>query len=417
MAKNRAAQDLAALTEATQSPINAAAQNRAAADAQSIISGAEVVPDKDDKKARFALPEALATGVAAGWILGPVGGIALGVAQGILGKNAKQNVLDRFAAEGEVISGVSDTIGDELDRMELTARNADDLNQVSNMKTQKGAAIDFMSSASPRLQEQGAQMLTALQGEMTNYSDRQETQRIADEQLDAQLRRELDQEQYDRFTGMKVRFDNESRQYEDVLGATNVAMAALNEGSPAQLHAATVLINKALDPTGVVRPEEAAALGQLGSIFQKADVIVERLATGKTLLPEQRRQFQALLTQIQDGSAEIQLAREARFLTELQDAEVPTKYWDNFTMVDSVPAADPEIIADRGAIEQGIRTPIVDAIEAAVNAGSAVPDAVERAGQAVDEFGETAARTWLDIFVPGDVTAGRPQPGRGRPTN
>ena len=49
-------------------------------------------------EASFALPEALATAVGVGWLLGPVGGLAMGIAQGILGKKEKQNALDAFAA-------------------------------------------------------------------------------------------------------------------------------------------------------------------------------------------------------------------------------------------------------------------------------------------------------------------------------
>lgn len=373
MAQNRAAQDLAALTDATRGSIDREAQQRAAEDTRRGTAAASQ-PVERDEEASFSLPEALATGVAAGWILGPVGGIALGVAQGILGKNAKQNALDQFAAEQDVISGVSDTIGSELDSMEASASNDDDLDQVSNMKTAKAAAIELMTSASPRLQEQGAQMLAKLQGDMTAYAERQETQRIAENQMDAQLRRELDQEQYDRFNGLKVRFDNESAQYEEVLGATNVAIEALNEGTPAQLWAAGILVNKALDPTGVVRTEEAEAVGKLGSLWTKAAVILEKAKDGTTILPQERRDLQGLLTQIQDGASQIQLARESRYLTELEDADVPQKYWDNFTLVDSVPAAQPVDIPDQGEdaplLEQAsdaVTVPVTNAIEGVMN--------------------------------------------------
>lgn len=366
MAQNKAAQDLANLNQASQGVRDQASREAAAATERGSTAGMQVV----DGEAEFALPEALATGVAAGWLLGPIGGIALGITQGILGKNAKQNALDQFAEEQDVISGVSDTIGDELTRMEQTARNADDLDQVSTMRTQKDAAIQFMTSASPRLQEQGAKMLDALSAEMTDYSDRQETQRIADEELDAQLRRELDDQQYDRFNSIKVRFDRDSGEYEATVGAVNTAMAALNEGTPAQLHAASVLVNKALDPTGVVRPEEAEAFGKLAGLRDRLAVQIEKLANGKTLLPQQARELQGLLGTIKGQAEEIQLAREARYLTELDDAGVPQKYWDNFTLVESVPAVAPATIPETGedapAAERAadaITGPVTDALE------------------------------------------------------
>ena len=54
-------------------------------------------------EAEFALPEAMATAVGAGWLLGPVGGLLMGVAQGVLGKKEKQAALDNYAQDMGVL--------------------------------------------------------------------------------------------------------------------------------------------------------------------------------------------------------------------------------------------------------------------------------------------------------------------------
>lgn len=361
-------------------------QNKAAAELQSLVSASDNaqqaarnvqsiqntrdplanIPAGGD--ADFALPEALASTVVGSFLFGPVGGILLGVAQGILGKEAEQNALDRFAAENEVMAGVNDSLNAEFERMAARATNPDDIAQLDAMQTQKDAALKMMTSASPRMQEKGAELLSGVYGEMTEYTERQETQRIENEAYDAELKRALDQEQYDRFNGIKIRFDDDSTQYESIMGSANIAIEALQNGSPTDLMAAAILVNKALDPTSVVRPEEAKAIGQMGNLADKFYTIVEsNVGTGQSILPEQRNELIDLLGTIQGGANKIQLAREARYMTELNDAGVPTRYWDNFKLVNSVPAVAPkrvEVPASTGeTAADAVTVPVTDAIE------------------------------------------------------
>ena len=325
-----------------------------------------------DMEAGFSTPEAVATAVASGFILGPVGGILMGVAQGILGKQAKQNVLDQFAAENEVYGSVDEMLNGQFDRLAAAATNPNDLEQLATLQTQKDTAMKMLTSGSQKLQAQGESLLADMFGQLNEYTDLQETQKIAAEAYDAELKRALSQEQYDRFTNIKIRFDDDSQQYEDILGATNTAIQALQDGSPADLWAAGILVNKALDPTGIVRQEEAEAVGALGSLFTKGEVILQKALDGTTILPEERNNLMSLLTTIQGGAKQIQLSREARFLTELADAEVPQKYWDNFRLVDSVPAASAKAVPlDPSALQNAAdatTVPVTDALEAIDNA-------------------------------------------------
>ena len=415
MAQNRAAEELAALTQATQGATARAEANAKAATEAGTEAGRRRFDRDGDGEAEFAFPEALATGIAAGWILGPVGGIALGIAQGILTRDERQGYLDQFAAESDAIGDVRDVLNGQFDTLEQGATNPNDLEQLGALRQQQDAAFKLMLSGSPQLQQDGMAMLMEVQREVNAYTNLQETQRAEREALDAQLQRDLDQEHYNRYTKLEDDFTRESQSYEDITGATNIAMEALADGTPASLWAASVLVNKALDPTSVVRQEEAAAVGALGSLWDRAGVILERAKNGQSILPDQRRELQALLGTIQNGAKQIQLAREARYLTQLEDSEVPMRYWDNFRLVDSVPAAEPRRIEGQGALDDAADDvqAVLDAERLAVTDGfEAINTGFDNAMEALDRLGERAEKKWLDIFVPDDIFDNRPG-GRG----
>ena len=289
--------------------------------------------------ADFALPEAMATAVGAGWLLGPVGGLLMGVAQGILGKRERQNALDQYADDMGVLSETNDIFNDQLDRLALTAKTPEDLEQLSVLQAQKDAALRMMSSASPELQEKGSALLSDFSTRMNDYSVTQESQQIAADAYDAQMKRELDGEQYSRYNSSIASFRAESAGYEGVMQATDIALDALANGTPADLWAAGILINKSLDPTGVVRQEEAEAVGKIGSLWEKANVLMEKARSGQTMLPEQRQELSDMLYRMRESSTEFQLAREARYSDEVDDIGLPMKYHNNFRMATSVPAS------------------------------------------------------------------------------
>jgi len=332
---NKAAQELESLL---------ALQNDAADDVSNAAKLREARHDfimQGQDEADFAWPEGIATAVAAGWVLGPVGGLLMGLAQGILGKQEQQAAIDEYLADTGAMRETSKVFYDQIDRLALTATNDNDLEQLSAMQTEFDAAMQMMASASPELQSQGAQMLSAANDRLNQYTVRQEEQRITAEAADAQLKRDLDDQQYTRFKAMNDDFRAESAGYEDVMRATQDALTALENGTPSDLWAAGILINKALDPTGVVRQEEAEAVGALGSIWDKANVFMEKARSGQTMLPEQRQELMGLLMNIRGNASEYQLAREARYADMADDAELPAKYRDNFRIVSSVPASVP----------------------------------------------------------------------------
>lgn len=267
------------------------------------------------------------------------------------------------------------------------------------MQSQKDAALRMMMSGSPTLQEEGAKALAAFQTSLNDYAVRQETQRIEAETLDAQLRRELDNQQYNRYTALQDDFTNESQNFVDVMQATDTALNALANGSPADLWAASILVNKSLDPTGIVRQEEAEAVGAMGSLWDKANVILEKARSGETILPEQRRELSDLLNTIRGTVTKHQLAREANYSDQVEDAELPLKYHNNFRLVETTPAADPRPITGTTPAEDVRRVTGLDA------ASNALVDIAEQA--------PTLWKRIKDYFNPKSVTPNPNVPRRG----
>lgn len=397
MANNRASAELQSLLQISGQAVDAGAHLE-----QLQQTRQPVATTSPGEEASFALPEALATAVGAGFVLGPVGGILLGAAQGILGKQAKQSVLDQLASERGLISETDSIFNDELDRLSMATDDPDDLAQLNSMQATKDVALKMMASASPRMQEQGAAMLTKFNGDLQAYTERQETQRIAADTLDAQQRRELDNTQYSRYNSAIGSFRSESQTYLDVMEATDTALRALGSGTPADLWAAGILVNKALDPAGIVRQEEAESVGKLGGLWTKANVILEKAKSGETILPEQRRELSALLGTIRDTTTSHQLAREARYSDEVEDIGLPTKYHDNFRLVKTVPASNPPPIVGNTPTPQGVLDQVAEVLP-----GANKPPNTITPGDLLPKAG------WLDSLLDRLPTARKREKNRG----
>jgi hypothetical protein len=120
MPKNTAAEELQSLLS-----MQGEAQDTAANLAKLEEARTQFIARGGDE-ADFALPEAVATAVGVGWLLGPVGGLLMGVAQGILTKKERQNYLDNYAADMGVLSETNDIFNNELDRLAMSVTNPND---------------------------------------------------------------------------------------------------------------------------------------------------------------------------------------------------------------------------------------------------------------------------------------------------
>ena len=217
-------------------------------------------------EASFGVPEALATAAAASFVLGP-GGILLGIAQGLLVKKEKQNALDQYAAAQDAYSSANQVIFDDLDQRELLhPQNAD---QYNDIRTRLDMADQYARSGDPVLLEKAMGMQEQIASDYSAIQTTDEAQFIARQVREGQIARELTRDQQATHKGLLSAYDAQSSEFKTVMQKSNSGRAMLARGNPADLVAALIQINKALDPISVVRPEEAKAFGNVGTAWSR----------------------------------------------------------------------------------------------------------------------------------------------------
>ena len=293
---NRAAQELAALTQASQSTIDQA-EHQAAKDREAgMAMGRPRAYDRDgDGKASLAVPEGVATAVAAGFILGPVGGLAMGLAQAWLGKQERQNILDQWAEDNDTWDTVEGVLNDRLETLVQGATNSNDLEQLGALRAQQDAALKLVRSANPNMQKRGAEMLADIDTQANAYTERQEVQRIEQEAIDAEIARELSEEQRTLFRDELTRFEDTSENYLATIEKANEIRAQLRTGNPATLAAAIVGVVKLQDPTSAAMEGEVSAWRSVGNLADKFMGFVDQLDEGKPLTTRQAEDLGQLL--------------------------------------------------------------------------------------------------------------------------
>lgn len=346
MAQNRAAQNLSYLQQAAQ-----AAQSGAPQAPAHFVDNPQInqwffeeLGSGSDGQAREPIDpedvgfnkkaEGFVTAIVGTALLGPLAGVALGAAQTIIGRKEDQQQAARYEDQFKTFAAADEIFQGELDRMWLGAESVADREQISTLETSKNAAIRMLQSPSPVIQQEGAKMLAEFNTNMQAFEVRNEAEEIAKTEQEDEIKRNLEGENYTRYTDLRDNFTAESEGYLAVQGAVSTLDKALNLGTPVSIYGSIKLLEKALDPNSVVRPEEQEAWGQLGSVFDQVDVLIQRLQSGKPLLPEQIDQIKDLASVILDGVYEMQVARETRFADEIDDIELPAKYHNNFQLAE-----------------------------------------------------------------------------------
>lgn len=330
MAGNRAQQELQALLAARDSHVDAG-ESLARLQESSRPIGTVRAGDDDDE-ATFDTPKALATAVGAGFVLGPVGGLLLGVAQGILGKREQQSVLDQMAAERNAITDADDIFGDELDRLAMVTDNPLDLDQLNSMRANKDAAVRLMMSASPELQQRGSAMLADFNASLQAYSTQQETQAIeADVRRDEAIRA-MGEETWQRFDTIQSDLTAISQPFLAQRESYGRLIASARDPSPAGDLSLIISYMKILDPASIVREGEQAQASNAAGVPERIRGIYNNLLTGEKLTPEQRADFLARGGALFKKAAGEQDDRNTRHLQRARDFGVPEKYLDTMAI-------------------------------------------------------------------------------------
>lgn len=334
---NRAAQELAELTQATQAPLEEAANMAARDKAAGTSAGDPRKYDRDnDGEASYALPEGLATAVVGTFLGGPAAGLALGIAQAWLGKQERQGILDQWARDNDTWDQVEGVLNERLDTLKPT--NENDVEQINNYRAQQSAALKLVRSGNPNMQQRGGAMLDAINTEINSFTERQETQRLEQEAIDEQIARELNAEQRELYVSELNRFEDKSENYLTSIEKANEIRAQLKSGNPASLSAAIVGLVKLQDPTSAAMEGEVSAWRGIGNLTDKLMGYVNQLDEGRPLTVDQARDFNSVVDNIVGARKQIQLQRQSRARARLESLEIPQKYWGEFDIVSDYPA-------------------------------------------------------------------------------
>lgn len=330
------------------------------------------------EKAGFSLPEGVATAVGASLVLGPAG-ILLGVAQGILGKQAKQNALDAWAADNDAMSAANQVINDDYDRLEMILTDPLDADQLATVRAMHDASVEMIKSPNPETSARGVALAEQASAGKLELVTRQEEQSIEQGVRDKQAARDLTNTQQGIQQHLLSAYDAQSANFKTVTEKTNSGRALVARGNPVDLIAALIQINKALDPIGVVRPEEAKAFGNVGNKIEQMQTKLEEWAgTGQSMRVPQRAEIIELLDTIDSFNRGIQSNTDLIFQGRAIDAELPEKYVNDFSAEIQYPSIPAGPLQERKApgddASDALSMLIGDAVDAA---GGGVDNAVE----------------------------------------
>lgn len=387
---NKAAANLAALNQDID-------EIEDAATALARISPDNATQQAPGDTAEFGTPEAIATAVFATVLLGPIGGILVGGAQGLLKKQSDQKLLETLANEQSLLNTSLDIRSDQLTAFRDSAVNANDLEQIEVMQTKLDVANEYIKGGNP---EQAAAIMQGLDTDMQTHARNQETDRVAFEAEVKADKRQLGLDTYARYDGMRNTYDAQSAGWIARQEAIKIGRGALMTNNPAMLNTAMVMINKAIDADSAVLQGEKDSTAAMGTLWDKAQNILNQVGDGAQLTASQRRQFGEAFDQIDDISTAIQLRIDQRAQKRAVEDLIP-KYADRFNLVGEMAPREPlnipndakdeiqnmpadigekigRFLADQWDKEKALQTDNIQAITDFVrNTGGAIGDTAE----------------------------------------
>lgn len=355
---NAALDELNALLSMEQGAEDAAANLKKVQDARTQFAA------RPGEEADFAAPEALATAIGAGFILGPAGGLLLGLAQGIIGKREKQNALDAYARDSGIISATNDIFNDELDRLVATATNPEDIAQLTAMQSQKDAALQMITSTNPTISQKGTELLADFSGRMNDFATAQEEQQI---ERDA-LKRELGQELYDRHLTLNDKFRADSANFEAQQATANNIIESINRGDGASVTAALATLPLLVNPeAGATTEAEVEIWQKVGGTVDGLISRVQKELGGGGLSNDTRKEILGVAQQYKRNSIAFQQAREAFYGEQLQIEGIPPSLAGQYNLSGRLPVVQQGGFVRSEDVAESKESPVEAAAEGAQN--------------------------------------------------
>lgn len=270
-----------------------------------------------------ATPEAAATALVSGFILGPVGGVALGLAQGLMQKRAAKNTLD-LIAERDAVAQESDAYNRAWFNDQMLATQGDPFAEaeLEDMQTMYDRMQILDGSPDTQDQAQAKALGQELDKRMSTWQRSLRDNRMAEDLA-------LATEQKADYTRIKTDYNNYSSPKIDQIYAGDQALQALQSDDASAQVTALQLFAKSLDSGQVTEEDRQAVSGFLGfldSQLQKYEQFME----GGVLLPEANNQLQRTVKLIQNGLMKQLRFRETNAKEELIDFGVDQSLYDNF---------------------------------------------------------------------------------------
>lgn len=309
MAKNKAAEELQSLVDATQEMTGL--QDSAAVLRNLEKERGQHVRDKDGNNASFDMPNALATGIGAGFILGPIGGAVLGIAQGFLGKKAEQNLLDEAAKQSNVMRDAIDAA-----RMQITGQYSQELSDrdkaiLDDQMNRLATAEDMLFSGSVDMRENGAIMFDGVTKDHTTWLDTQEKQKIAENALI----RETDRQTVADFRSDLATYDAQTENFASIEQRTRSIIENMNQGDPVSVLSALSQMPLAInDAAGAMTDGEFALWQEVGGWADGwIGKIEKELAGGGGMTEDTRREIIAEAEDLRRRNSAFQTMRDGRY--------------------------------------------------------------------------------------------------------
>ena len=358
--------------------VKEAAELQAAADRVRSDPGNQVQPETDEEgNAKFGTFEAIAMGVLATAILGPVGGLLIGGATGMLQRKEEQGILDRLASEKNALTESVDIHQAQLDEFKVDA-SPEELKEIAAMEGKLTAGMGWSTSASPDLKKAGIASLASMQNDIMAYADKQETQKIAFDANEARLKVELGDKQYNRYSNMKKDYTAESQPYTEAMRFGDMTLRAIESGTPAQIYTAMIGFNKTIDPNSAVLGEERDALSSTGGYVDRGFQMFMEMWDGTPSTSQQRRELADATMNTLGAVQRQQDIREVDYAQRLEQDNFSPDYYDDFMLSQKqniyVPTIEPDAMEVAWKLDQAARAKqsaaIGDTLDAVRKAGT-----------------------------------------------
>lgn len=238
------------------------------------------------------------------------------------------------------------------------AKTDDQRDILSNLLSSADAASKL--ARDPLTRQQGLSMLGSVTDGVNKFTTQQRADNIAAEVRDTQMRRELNNTQFDRYKNAREELEKNSTPYVVMQTAYRSIqqIADLKDPTPQTDQQLVRLLGQILNPGVAIRPGEDPGDAYFSALGEHLGPAVKYVLTGGAgLTPHERDQALYAAAQRVKSENEAQVERNTRALDEGKAAELPGKYLNLLTL----PPID---LGELGAATEPHSTELVRAVAA-----------------------------------------------------